>query len=101
MSLEHRSEARRWSRQIPLIGEQGQARLCGAQLDVADDDGPTSSWTRLYLERAGVKVTPVPRGSAEAPALGPEVIGQGPAIPELLGALAAADALVEILQEVR
>ena len=93
------SEAARWSRQVPLIGEEGQRLLCSAAVSPPFVDGPQATWARLYLERAGVTVRPgAPDPDAsERSDLGVEVVGQDPPLPELLGALAAADLIVDLL----
>ena len=94
------SETARWSRQVPLIGEEGQLRLCRAAVSPPFVEGPAAVWARLYLERAGVTVrqgAPGPEPGAPS-VLGAEVVGGDPPLPELLGALAAADLLVGLLE---
>ena len=93
------SEASRWSRQVPLIGEEGQLRLCRAALSLPFAEGPAAAWARLYLERAGVTVRPGSSGAdpGARSVLGAEVVGGEPPLPELLGALTAADLLVGLL----
>jgi len=93
------SEAARWARQVPLIGEEGQSRLCSATVSPPFADGPAATWARLYLERAGVTVRLEASGTGpmSPPPLSAEVVGSDAPLPELLGALAAADLLVGLL----
>ncbi len=93
------SDAARWSRQVPLIGEEGQLRLCSAAVSPPFVEGPAAAWARLYLERAGVTVRQGAPGldPGGGSVLGAEVVGGDPPLPELLGALAAADLLVGLL----
>ena len=92
-------QARRFARQIPLIGAEGQVSLCAGTWEVSAESGPATDWQRLYLERAGVtvKVAAAAAGTRAAP-LDDQVTGGDPPLPELLGALAAADALVALLR---
>lgn len=92
-----RDDPRRFVRQIPLIGEAGQARLCAATCAVPAGDDPASAWQIRYLERAGVNLS---QGDVvAAPALPAHVVGEDPALPELLGALAATRQLIALLAE--
>ena len=85
----------RWSRQLPLIGEEGQARLCAASARI-EGDSPAQDVARLYLERAGVALAdegePLP--DVELPKA---MAGEEPPLPELLGALAASAFMIQQL----
>ncbi len=91
-------QTRRFARQIPLIGTEGQMSLCAGSWETTSPTGPARDWERLYLERAGVRVAAgEPPATGEATTLGDEVTGGDAAVPELIGALAAAEALVALL----
>lgn len=91
------AERRRFARQLPVVGEAGQASLCAATSFVPAGDEPENAWHCRYLERAGVAVTR--GGDARGMELPHQVVGDETPLPELIGALRAAEALLAALED--